>query len=134
MSAGTVVISGGILAAVILLCIITVLCYCRLQHYCCKCDVPESVAAPVLDSRPHIRCDVCSVDGVTRTLLPLTFDPSVTHSCCPTCSLDYHHDDMCNRNMWLTVSHRGPCEGVTALGTAAMMNFYTNTHAISTDV
>lgn len=31
MSAGTIVISGGILAGVILLCIVAVLCYCRLQ-------------------------------------------------------------------------------------------------------
>lgn len=31
MSAGTIVIAGGILAAVILLCIVAVLCYCRLQ-------------------------------------------------------------------------------------------------------
>lgn len=31
MTAGTVVITGGILATVILLCIIVVLCYCRLQ-------------------------------------------------------------------------------------------------------
>ncbi|XP_019495044.1 PREDICTED: protein FAM163B [Hipposideros armiger] len=38
MTAGTVVITGGILATVILLCIIAVLCYCRLQYYCCKKD------------------------------------------------------------------------------------------------
>lgn len=31
MTAGTVVITGGILATIILLCIIAVLCYCRLQ-------------------------------------------------------------------------------------------------------
>lgn len=31
MTAGTVVITGGILATVILLLIIAVLCYCRLQ-------------------------------------------------------------------------------------------------------
>ncbi|XP_077416867.1 protein FAM163B [Vanacampus margaritifer] len=36
MSAGTVVIAGGILAAVILLTIVAVLCLCRLQYYCCK--------------------------------------------------------------------------------------------------
>lgn len=36
MTAGTVVITGGILASVILLLIIAVLCYCRLQvgHVC----------------------------------------------------------------------------------------------------
>ncbi|XP_005408511.1 PREDICTED: protein FAM163B [Chinchilla lanigera] len=41
MTAGTVVITGGILATVILLCIIAVLCYCRLQYYCCKKDEAE---------------------------------------------------------------------------------------------
>ncbi|NXL50141.1 F163B protein, partial [Podilymbus podiceps] len=41
MTAGTVVITGGILATVILLCIIAVLCYCRLQYYCCKKDESE---------------------------------------------------------------------------------------------
>lgn len=50
MTAGTVVITGGILATVILLCIIAVLCYCRLQvsavavpHLATN---PSSVAAP----------------------------------------------------------------------------------------
>lgn len=37
MTAGTVVITGGILATVILLCIIAVLCYCRLQVCLCVC-------------------------------------------------------------------------------------------------
>ncbi|KAE8582305.1 hypothetical protein XENTR_v10020072 [Xenopus tropicalis] len=41
MTAGTVVITGGILATVILLCIIAVLCYCRLQYYCCKKEDSE---------------------------------------------------------------------------------------------
>ncbi|XP_067397962.1 protein FAM163B [Emydura macquarii macquarii] len=41
MTAGTVVITGGILATVILLCIIAVLCYCRLQYYCCKKEESE---------------------------------------------------------------------------------------------
>ncbi|XP_037653331.1 protein FAM163B [Choloepus didactylus] len=41
MTAGSVVITGGILATVILLCIIAVLCYCRLQYYCCKKDESE---------------------------------------------------------------------------------------------
>ncbi|XP_076854744.1 protein FAM163B [Brachyhypopomus gauderio] len=36
MTAGTVVITGGLIAAVILLTIVTVLCFCRLQYYCCK--------------------------------------------------------------------------------------------------
>ncbi|XP_051971440.1 protein FAM163B-like isoform X1 [Xyrauchen texanus] len=42
MTAGTVVITGGILATIILLCIIAVLCYCRLQYYCCKKEESES--------------------------------------------------------------------------------------------
>ncbi|XP_077478241.1 protein FAM163B-like [Stigmatopora argus] len=42
MTAGTVVITGGILATVILLLIIAVLCYCRLQYYCCKKEESES--------------------------------------------------------------------------------------------
>ncbi|KTG02279.1 hypothetical protein cypCar_00016314 [Cyprinus carpio] len=41
MTAGTVVITGGILATIILLTIVTVLCYCRLQYYCCKRDESE---------------------------------------------------------------------------------------------
>ncbi|XP_061775095.1 protein FAM163B [Nerophis ophidion] len=41
MSAGTVVIAGGILAAVILLTIVAVLCLCRLQYYCCKREESE---------------------------------------------------------------------------------------------
>ncbi|XP_029775399.1 protein FAM163B [Suricata suricatta] len=46
MTAGTVVITGGILATVILLCIIAVLCYCRLQYYCCKEDSEEDEEEP----------------------------------------------------------------------------------------
>ncbi|XP_053353488.1 protein FAM163A-like [Clarias gariepinus] len=129
MSAGTVVISGGGVAAVILLCIITVLCFCRLQHYCCRVDVPEPVPAPVLDARSGNRCEVWSVDGVPGTLLPLTFNPSPTYSSCPTCSHFYRHDDVC-----LDVAHRAPVQGLTALGSMVMMNCYTDTHAISTDV
>ncbi|XP_060895025.1 protein FAM163B [Labrus mixtus] len=41
MSAGTVVIAGGILATVILLTIVAVLCLCRLQYYCCKREESE---------------------------------------------------------------------------------------------
>ena len=39
MTAGTVVITGGILATVILLVIIAVLCYCRLQVGVCERDI-----------------------------------------------------------------------------------------------
>jgi len=44
MTAGTVVITGGILATVILLCIIAVLCYCRLQV--------SAAAVPCLATNP----------------------------------------------------------------------------------
>lgn len=48
MSAGTIVITGGILAGVILLCIVAVLCYCRLQVpsitcACTACFVEKSI-------------------------------------------------------------------------------------------
>ncbi|XP_034025397.1 protein FAM163B [Thalassophryne amazonica] len=41
MSAGTVVIAGGVLATVILLTIVAVLCLCRLQYYCCQREESE---------------------------------------------------------------------------------------------
>lgn len=44
MTAGTVVITGGILATVILLCIIAVLCYCRLQVHLFVCLKPELIS------------------------------------------------------------------------------------------
>ncbi|KAI5937897.1 protein FAM163B [Manis javanica] len=55
MTAGTVVITGGILATVILLCIIAVLCYCRLQYYCCKKDESEEAEEePDFAVRSHL--------------------------------------------------------------------------------
>ncbi|XP_075761837.1 protein FAM163B [Pelodiscus sinensis] len=55
MTAGTVVITGGILATVILLCIIAVLCYCRLQYYCCKKeDSEEDEEEPDFAVHSHI--------------------------------------------------------------------------------
>ncbi|XP_061585766.1 protein FAM163B-like [Cololabis saira] len=41
MSSGTVVIAGGILAAVVLLTIVGFLCLCRLQYYCCQQGASE---------------------------------------------------------------------------------------------
>ncbi|XP_068452397.1 protein FAM163B [Clinocottus analis] len=58
MSAGTVVIAGGILATFILLTIVAVLCLCRLQYYCCKREESEkgeeeeSELASMSPSRP----------------------------------------------------------------------------------
>ncbi|XP_054583753.1 protein FAM163B [Eptesicus fuscus] len=55
MTAGTVVITGGILATVILLCIIAVLCYCRLQYYCCKKEgSEEDEEEPDFDPHPGL--------------------------------------------------------------------------------
>ncbi|XP_012520157.1 PREDICTED: protein FAM163B [Propithecus coquereli] len=55
MTAGTVVITGGILATVILLCIIAVLCYCRLQYYCCKKDgSEEDEEEPDFEAHSHL--------------------------------------------------------------------------------
>ncbi|KAG8555529.1 hypothetical protein GDO81_017738 [Engystomops pustulosus] len=69
MTAGTVVITGGILATVILLCIIGVLCYCRLQYYCCKKEDLNGEAEEDSGHRPHSHfpCHDCSsshIDGV----------------------------------------------------------------------
>lgn len=72
MTAGTVVITGGILATVILLCIIAVLCYCRLQvragavpHLAMN---PSSVTAP--------RAELLLQEGSRRGFLPVTpFSP-----------------------------------------------------------
>ncbi|XDV27678.1 hypothetical protein PO909_031177 [Leuciscus waleckii] len=120
MTAGTVVITGGILATVILLCIIAVLCYCRLQYYCCKRNESEGEAGSVGDPEPHY---------------------------CPTCSPYYLRgaDEMRNggeRLSYMPAHYEN--HGATALGLAAMYgpvlshrstpDFYTNTRAISTDV
>lgn len=58
MSAGTVVIAGGILATVILLTIVAVLCLCRLQYYCCKREESEKgeEAEPALTTVSPSRC------------------------------------------------------------------------------
>lgn len=87
MTAGTVVITGGILAAVILLCIIAVLCYCRLQYYCCKKsgvgDADEEEEAPAAPRGPA--CNACSSRAEPLGgLAPLPCDPR--GSPCPTCS------------------------------------------------
>ncbi|XP_032174653.1 protein FAM163A [Mustela erminea] len=82
MTAGTVVITGGILATVILLCIIAVLCYCRLQYYCCKKsragDADEEEEER--DLPPHPRgpsCNACSSQAPDGRggLAPLTSEP-----------------------------------------------------------
>ncbi|KAF6074445.1 family with sequence similarity 163 member A [Phyllostomus discolor] len=98
MTAGTVVITGGILAAVILLCIIAVLCYCRLQYYCCKKSREEDADAEEEDhdrpTSPGVPpCNACSsqaLDG-RGNLAPLPGEPcgqpcGVAARHCATCS------------------------------------------------
>ncbi|KAL6105477.1 fam163a [Pungitius sinensis] len=92
MSAGTVVISGGILAGVILLCIVAVLCYCRLQYYCCKKNDSEEDVGSVVGADPlsHFPCDACdalAMDGAAIAPIALDqLDSGSHHSRCPTCS------------------------------------------------
>ncbi|TRY81961.1 hypothetical protein DNTS_030974 [Danionella cerebrum] len=150
MTAGTVVITGGILATVILLCIIAVLCYCRLQYYCCKKNGSDVEAGSVGDPQPQFACNACSapgVDGAAVTPLSLPYEPTPPHSYCPTCSPHYPHgtDEMRNggeRLSYMPTHYEN--HGATALGLAAMYGpmlshrstpeFYTNTRAFSTDV
>ncbi|XP_063056186.1 protein FAM163A [Engraulis encrasicolus] len=96
MTAGTVVITGGILATVILLSIIAVLCYCRLQYYCCKKNESEGDAASVIQSQDT--CNECHVapavalgdaGSATNSPLPLPLSPEPVPSSrayCPSCS------------------------------------------------
>ncbi|XP_061599806.1 protein FAM163A-like [Cololabis saira] len=93
MSAGTVVITGGILAGVILLCIVAVLCYCRLQYYCCKkndseADVGSVAGADPLSHSPCNACNALAMDGTAITPVSLDqLDTSASHhNHCPTCS------------------------------------------------
>lgn len=56
MTAGTVVITGGILATVILLLIIAVLCYCRLQVR--PQLLSDSVIFPVFSQKVGMSCEL----------------------------------------------------------------------------
>ncbi|KAI4804759.1 hypothetical protein KUCAC02_026375 [Chaenocephalus aceratus] len=84
MSAGTIVISGGILAGVILLCIVA--------YYCCKkngseVDVGSVVGADPLSHFPCNACNALAMDGAAIT--PVSLDQLETgthHNHCPTCS------------------------------------------------
>ncbi|XP_060613440.2 protein FAM163B [Anolis sagrei] len=93
MTAGTVVITGGILATVILLCIIAVLCYCRLQYYCCKKDESEEDGEEPdfdADSRiPPLHCNrnVALTNGPSLYHSPSPFKKaSQCRTVCPSCS------------------------------------------------
>ncbi|KAM4629311.1 protein FAM163A [Polymixia lowei] len=89
MTAGTVVITGGILATVILLFIIAVLCYCRLQYYCCKKHGSDTGSI----TQPQFSCSVAGLDGLAVTPLSLSLEPPAApdpsggrRGYCPTCS------------------------------------------------
>ncbi|XP_053247269.1 protein FAM163A [Podarcis raffonei] len=100
MTAGTVVITGGILATVILLCIIAVLCYCRLQYYCCKKDdtdeeeeeeEEEEQEETDLPSHSHYAmCNACNsriMDGQGNSSFPPhEINKPGNRNHCPTCS------------------------------------------------
>uniref|UniRef100_A0A8D0C627 Family with sequence similarity 163 member B n=1 Tax=Salvator merianae TaxID=96440 RepID=A0A8D0C627_SALMN len=93
MTAGTVVITGGILATVILLCIIAVLCYCRLQYYCCKRDESEEDGEEpdfAMDSHfPPLHCNrnVALTNGPSLRHASSPFKkPSQCRTVCPSCT------------------------------------------------
>ncbi|XP_034003503.1 LOW QUALITY PROTEIN: protein FAM163A [Trematomus bernacchii] len=163
MTAGTVVITGGILATVILLCIIAVLCYCRLQYYCCKKNGSDSGSI----SQQHFACNACSVSGLDGSIitplsmsppdLPRASDPTKPtggpRTYCPTCS-PYDSpfyirttDEMRNggeRITYMPTHYENQALAMplpTVRGSllretseADPPDFYTNTRAISTEV
>ncbi|KAM9547262.1 protein FAM163B-like isoform 1-T2 [Salvelinus alpinus] len=103
MSAGTVVICGGILATVILLTIVAVLCYCRLQYYCCKREEPEmeeeeqpdlaimsSLPTPVhtADDQDMMATPPSEPNGPTFVYTPPLIRKPMTrsHRFCPSCT------------------------------------------------
>ncbi|KAF7237221.1 hypothetical protein EYD10_15995 [Varanus komodoensis] len=100
MTAGTVVITGGILATVILLCIIAVLCYCRLQYYCCKKDESEEDGdEPDFAVDSHIPPLHCNRN------VALTNGPSLYHS--STATSPYKKPSQC-RTLCSNCSHYEP--------------------------
>ncbi|XP_014728608.1 PREDICTED: protein FAM163B [Sturnus vulgaris] len=93
MTAGTVVITGGILATVILLCIIAVLCYCRLQYYCCKKDESEEdEEEPDFAVHSHIPPLHCNRNVVLTngpsiySSSPFAKKPAQSRPSCPSCA------------------------------------------------
>uniref|UniRef100_A0A8C1VIS2 Family with sequence similarity 163 member A n=1 Tax=Cyprinus carpio TaxID=7962 RepID=A0A8C1VIS2_CYPCA len=143
MTAGTVVITGGILATVILLCIIAVLCYCRLQYYCCKKNGsdPDAVCP-----QPQFACNACStsrMDGATST--PLSLSPELTppQSFCPICSpysspfyisTTGQTRNGAERITYMPSHYDSPSLSLTLPSLHSRPDLYSNTHAISTDV
>uniref|UniRef100_A0A3Q1I031 Uncharacterized protein n=1 Tax=Anabas testudineus TaxID=64144 RepID=A0A3Q1I031_ANATE len=102
MSAGTVVIAGGILATVILLTIVAVLCLCRLQYYCCKSEESEKgeEEEPELSSMSPSRPLANGPASYSPTPPPRRCQRS--HAFCPSCarcSLPFylqHPERLCN--------------------------------------
>ncbi|XP_062869000.1 protein FAM163A [Trichomycterus rosablanca] len=138
MTAGTVVITGGILATVILLCIIVVLCYCRLQYYCCKKNGSDPDSPSY--SEPQFSCDACHsavVEG--SSVCPLSLSSDAAYNTCSTCNAFYsssfylrNMDEM--RNGAERIAYVLPSTHGTSLSPRTFPDFYCNTHAISTDV
>ncbi|KAG8447490.1 hypothetical protein GDO86_014839 [Hymenochirus boettgeri] len=94
MTAGTVVITGGILATVILLCIIAVLCYCRLQYYCCKKEGSEEdeeePTLPVHSRFPpvHSSRNIVLANGPSIYSAPYEKKHQHCRSVCHSCTLN----------------------------------------------
>lgn len=164
MTAGTVVITGGILATVILLCIIAVLCYCRLQYYCCKNNGSDSGSL----SHQHFACNACSMSGLDGSVsTPLSLSPpeppgstaAASSSAakptggrpryCPTCSpynSPFYIRNGGERVTYMPTHYENPAlatplPAVPARGSMLRSatrsrppEFYTNTRAISTEV
>ncbi|XP_077456249.1 protein FAM163B-like [Stigmatopora argus] len=113
MSAGTVVIAGGILATVILLTIVAVLCLCRLQYYCCKKEEstkaeeeepelstmspshPLALSTPPMPLTPerYNESETYPPTFLTEANGPTSFTPQLpprrcqrTHGFCPACA------------------------------------------------
>ncbi|XP_023657068.1 protein FAM163B [Paramormyrops kingsleyae] len=160
MTAGTVVITGGILATVILLCIVVVLCYCRLQYYCCKREELESDSESdseeeelheeaIFGMTPHLPLDAvaaCTANG--PCVYPSEMPPRLarSHTFCPSCA---HHElpflmprphGLYNGAEWAghrTVSRWGPRMAPDKLQltrSMTMKEMFTYGHSISTDV
>ncbi|XP_034036728.1 protein FAM163A-like [Thalassophryne amazonica] len=163
MTAGTVVITGGILATVILLCIIAVLCYCRLQYYCCKNNGSDSGSI----SQQHFACKACSMSGLDEAVVtplslpppevPLSSNPAKRgrgrRNYCPTCS-PYNSpfyirttDEILNggeRVTYMPTHYENPALAMPLPAIRGSLlreawrsrppEFYANTRAISTEV
>ncbi|MEE6495803.1 hypothetical protein FKM82_002150 [Ascaphus truei] len=133
MTAGTVVITGGILATVILLCIIGVLCYCRLQYYCCKKDELNEEAEEDPDHRPHSHfpCHDCSPlhhYGAPHPSVAPAYSPYGSPYCIRTA------DTMCNgreRNSYTPTHYTEPGPLPVMGGTPS---FARGLHPLSTQV